>query len=538
MTTYRDSQPYLVLESEGDGTVTVRDKYGEHIADIVLQFDGSLVIRDPEGNYLERETRDESPQSPGIVLGFNITDPANPLQISEIITTNNSVGAMDIYGDYLYFVEGFQTVLNKVNIEENPALIVTTFDMPESTAHEPFNISVHNGYAYFEGAMSGTYALGVDSPAELRELKEIYLPFSSEFAFQEQYVFTTGPMAGIVIGDVSEPGEIEQVSQIEAIYPDAMEPVGDRLYALNAGSLQIFDISDIESPSRLGSYVSFGRPESIIFNGDYIYVLDFESGWLVLDNSDPSNPILEKTVYIRSASDFEIHGDYAYTTAYPGINIVDISHPSDPVLVGVVDFRDRPTAIAYSDGYVFTVDGMSADVGIKIFDVKNPASPVEVLQLPIPGKCYDIEIRDGYAYIANYEQGVTIVDVRTPTLAYIKDTIQLNDQPTMVEIYENLVLATGQDSMFTVLRINSPGECEKIGELILTSRAYNLFTDEGYVYLSSNNELVRVIDIDPPGAMAFTDPIDVGFSAMSFQMDGKYCYIKTNESEFHILELP
>ena len=538
MTTYRDSQPYLVLESEGNGTITVQDKYGEHIADVVLNFDGSLSIVEPDGDTLERIEQADENVPLGIVLGFNISDPSDPQEISEIITSNNSVGAMDIFGDYLYFSESFEIVLNKVNIERDPSSIERTFDLPDSTDHEPFNFAVHNGYAYFEGVFMGTYTLGVDEPATLRELKEIPLPFSSAFDFQEQYLFSTGPMVGIAIGDISNPGEVQIISGVEGIYPDAIEVFGNTLYAVNAGSLQIFDITDIESPVRMGSYNSFGRPESVIFNGDYIYVPDFDSGWLVFNNSDPANPVLERACDIPSANEVVIEGDYAYTTGYPGINIVDITDPANPELVSESNFGRRSSGIAYNDGYVYTVYSNSSDYGIRITDVSNPEEPSDFFQAPIPGKFYDIEIARGYAYVANNEEGLTIVDINPPEDTHVVETIELNDRPTIVELYEDHVLVTGQDSMFTVLRINSPGECEIIRELILDRRVYDMFVGDGLVYLSCNNENIIVLDIYPPSETQQADPIRTDFTVMSFRIHDGYGYITTNESSFHILDLP
>ncbi len=568
MTTYRDSQPYLHLHGDGTGTIIVTNKYYEHIADIILQADGTFSIREAAGEIIDsdymrsipslfsNEDYDE-PEStpgtgetiasldrtpamvkPGLVIGFDFSDSDNPELVSEIVTNNEPVSSMDIYGDYLYFHESFENPIHKVNLAEDPSVVESTIRVPNYASSEPFIFTVHDGYAYFDVALQGSFALGVDEPATIGELKEIPSYWGSGFEIQEQYAFFCGRGAGLVIMDVSDLDNIQPVASIEGAYPSAIIPLGNILYAVNSGSLRIFDLSDMENPVTIGSYNTIGQPATVILNGDYIYIPDNSSGWHIINNSDPDNPLMEKVIDIPVGNDFVQEGNYIYSNGYRGFTIVDTSDPANPSIVSTYNQHDNSTAITYDDGYVYSVYSMRSDEGITVFDVSDRSAPVEVMQIPIPGKCYDVEIYRGHAYVANDEEGFTVVDISPLGSAHIVETIELNDRPTDVELYEDFAFVTGQDKMFTIYRIDSPGECVLVRELILTHRVNDIYIRDGLAYLPGNTGDVPVLDLSLPSYAHLIEPLQTNLMVISIVMKDGYGYVTTNDSTFHILDLP
>ena len=66
-----------------------------------------------------------------------------------------------------------------------------------------------------------------------------------------------------------------------------------------------------------------------------------------------------------------ISGDYAYVAALPFLEILDISDPTSPDSVSIVDLQDARD-VAVSGGYAYVACG---SYGLRIIDISEPASP-------------------------------------------------------------------------------------------------------------------------------------------------------------------
>lgn len=62
-------------------------------------------------------------------------------------------------------------------------------------------------------------------------------------------------------------------------------------------------------------------------------------------------------------------------------------------------------------GYAYIADG---DCGLRIIDVSNPASPFEVGFWETPGEARGVWVWGSYAYVANGEAGLRVIDVSDP----------------------------------------------------------------------------------------------------------------------------
>jgi len=113
------------------------------------------------------------------------------------------------------------------------------------------------------------------------------------------------------------------------------------------------------------------------------------------------------------------------------------------------------------DDYAFLANGNS---GLLIVDVSNPASPSTVSSLGTPGSVYDVAVENGFAYLAAFNEGLRIIDVSNPF-----DPIELG-------------------------YFNTSGE------------AHNVVVDGGYAYVADWGSGLRVIDVSSPST-----PVETGY---------------------------
>ena len=84
-----------------------------------------------------------------------------------------------------------------------------------------------------------------------------------------------------------------------------------------------------------------------------------------------------------SALGVAVEGSYAYVAdGDSGFQVIDLSNPASPQIVGSVDTPGYTYDVAASGTYAYVADGYS---GLQVVDVTNPASPTIVGNVGTPG---------------------------------------------------------------------------------------------------------------------------------------------------------
>jgi len=165
------------------------------------------------------------------------------------------------------------------------------------------------------------------------------------------------------------------------------------------------------------------RNIAVIGNGQTVQVLDI---------SDPANPSLigENNLQARPR-DILISGDYAFVATDSILYVVDISVPSSPDVRGTValpnvfSYLQNTWSIEVLANYAYVATGNS----LRIFNVSNPDSPVEVGSYDTGGQVRDVALYGNYAFVINeYWEGpgwkyqLRIVDVSYHSSPSLKGT--------------------------------------------------------------------------------------------------------------------
>ena len=152
--------------------------------------------------------------------------------------------------------------------------------------------------------------------------------------------------------------------------------VGDYLYAVEWASINVFDISDLDTPQVLDEVYVNGIVETIFSQGDLLF-LGGTQGMYIYDISNPATPIFISDFEHGTACDpVVVDGDYAYVTLRggnfcgtleSGLYVVDISDIQNPDLA-VIYPMDEPYGLGIKDNQLYICDGTS---GLRVFDKSN-----------------------------------------------------------------------------------------------------------------------------------------------------------------------
>jgi hypothetical protein len=196
----------------------------------------------------------------------------------------------------------------------------------------------------------------------------------------------------------------------------------DTAYLWDDGDLLRVDVTDPSNPTLIHMYVVPDGPfettlfdfVEIVISGDYVFPTGKEFQILELDE-----PPLPADLEIQGDSyEMEIMGEYALVAnGFGGLQIFKVNSATDFTPVGTFPVRpSEPGTAAFTTSV--TARGNLAYVtdriGLQIIDITDPASPSLVGSLETPGLADDVDIQGDYAYVADGLAGMHVVDIGDP----------------------------------------------------------------------------------------------------------------------------
>jgi hypothetical protein len=180
-----------------------------------------------------------------------------------------------------------------------------------------------------------------------------------------------------------------------------------------------------------------GHPTAVAVAGNYAYLTYFCGTYCyspldVIDISNPAAPMLVGATAVSwGTAGIAVQGPYAYTTGYYAnpnyLRMVDVSNPANPFSAAAFTLAGaHPQAVAVQGPYAYMLDyGINQ---LEVIDVSNPAAHAfsgdentSPSSLPLLGSTTtdagpsSIALQDHYAYVANAVGGtVEVIDLADP----------------------------------------------------------------------------------------------------------------------------
>ncbi|MCA8951738.1 MAG: hypothetical protein KDE27_19675 [Planctomycetes bacterium] len=265
-------------------------------------------------------------------------------------------------------------------------------------------------------------------------------------------------------------------------------------------------------------------------NGDEYALIGTTAGTIVVDVSNPTNPIQRKWLPWGFASTRDIrtysHFAYVVTGANAGFQILDLGDPGNPVALGVFGATHSSSArnvcVDVAAGRLYLV---GCDTGTLVYDLtQNPANPT-FLGYALPGGnvnyVNDLCVQNGYAYGAMLATNMLrIVDASAP-LPWI--ALSNTSMPAAYTCWPNaagtLCVATsgingGGVRLFDISNKSSP---QPLGQFSpnLSSRPSDAYLVGGFCHAIWDNLGYRCLDVRNPN-----NPVEVA----SFNTSSSACH--------------
>lgn len=338
------------------------------------------------------------------VHSFDLSDPTRPVYHDGVYFSLG--GPMAVSGDYLYM--------------SNDRAKLLIFDLAGAT--DPYRPPLITQFQLPSGDESGSIVI------------------SGTRAYVQPY---SGNLTVVDISDPAAPSVVGTVPNTTPPNEDAnnLAISNGVLYACVrvgiAGQLMLFDVgTDPDHPALIATYATDAAVNGVRVSGTTAYLTDEGEGVIMLDCSNPASPVRVGDIpgpeWMRKEA---LDGDLLYVTdKWHGLSILDVSDPNHIPMNPVASYDsggDENWGIVVQDGLAYLSAGTA---GLEILDVSNPASPALVGEFPIPSFVThfdDVAVSNGVAYVgASWGSGVCAsfllsLDVEDPANVQLLDSVQI-----------------------------------------------------------------------------------------------------------------
>ncbi len=250
-----------------------------------------------------------------------------------------------------------------------------------------YHIDYQGDFAYV--ADTGLHVLDISDPwAPVWRGTGNSAGYITGLAVDGNYAFTPAWSVGLDIQDISNPDAPTVVHTVPwgLCHPTAIELAGHHAYVMAWEGLKVYDISDPLSAYEVAylPMTVFGW-HHIAIQGDILYASMHANGLLVLDISDPTNPI-SLGINPMPCWDIAVHGDFAYLAAeIEGVRVLDIT---DPALIQHIDYVATEYSVSAIDIAGNYALASTDQPGMIYLDLTDPALPTVIPGLDLSGNNY------------------------------------------------------------------------------------------------------------------------------------------------------
>lgn len=290
-----------------------------------------------------------------------------------------------------------------------------------------------------------------------------------------------------------DPGSIVHVRSINA----AGETLGVAVsppyaFLISGGDLLIINISSSANLSPVAKVVTPGHAQDVVLRHHYAYVADYFKGVQVIDISHPNAPRIVGHVDIPGAAlNLSLAGHYIYATNGHSLQIIDVSSPTAPVHVGQVATPGQALGIAVAVPYAYVAAGSA---GLEIINISDPKAPQLIGEVDTPDEAQNVAIRGQYAYVAD-SVSLQVINIAVPAKPRIVNQVAISSYDVAVSDHLAYVAAGWG---LQVIDISTPDMPRPVFGSTTTGFTRRVAVADGIAYLSDSENFTVVDQISDP----------------------------------------
>jgi len=226
------------------------------------------------------------------------------------------------------------------------------------------------------------------------------------------------------------------------------------------GGLRVLDVAHPALPRLVGHYFTNGEAPYFDLLPDatkacavsnYIYVLDYNFGLIILTNAVTSAPSWTNALgaaFVGRGMDLQVMGDRAFVVDDLGtLTMLDVGNRTAPSVVCSYAVNGPTRALKVANNMAYVCNG----AGLQMMDVSG--CPIRWRgQFPVDGMAVAVDVVSNLAYVADAFLGLKVVDVKNPAEPVLKGCFSTRGSPAAVTVASNWVYVSSLDGGLDVLQ--------------------------------------------------------------------------------------
>ena len=276
---------------------------------------------------------------------------------------------------------------------------VGSFRVPADT------VEIRGTHAFVAGGHTLT-VLDLSEPSSPKKVAEYTFPEQIwSFRLVGSYAYVAANFYGLGILDISNPA----APKLRASFKTPGQAKGVALVGTTAfvadhmSGVDVVDLSSLDKPTLRGSFFVDGYARDVAASSRFAFAVDAPTGLYALDPARPGPP--EAVGQIQSAAAPQMievmeQGGRVIACLVGGgaLQLYDVTDPAKPVhLTSFKTPGGRPARIALDGARGYLADGRE---GVQIVDLSNPSSPAIVGSLKTAAPARDVAVGGGLVVIA------------------------------------------------------------------------------------------------------------------------------------------
>lgn len=285
---------------------------------------------------------------------------------------------------------------------------------------------------------------------------------------------------------------------------------------------------------------------------DLAFVATGKQGVQIVDISIPAAPTLVGTIRTASstaigslqgaATAVEVAGTTAYiaTTGPDGLHIVDVSTPNLPTRLNTTTpftlYNASALQLAGNMAYISANFGG----GLKVVDVSTPTSPTLVGENTRLDYSLDVQVVGSRAYIAAGNDGLAVLDVSTPANPTVETSLSLHGKATALRVIGPLAYVAAAEGGLHTLDVRDPTSPTVQSTRSLPGSATDIYaaTGDTLAYVAAAEGGLHLLDVsDPQHPAPREGRLKTLSNAEDIQIVGNTAYVATGNEGLNIVSL-
>lgn len=259
-----------------------------------------------------------------------------------------------------------------------------------------------------------------------------------------------------------------------------------------------------------------GEYFDVAIKGNYAYCTADLNGVDILDISSPTDIRKVGNIDTRIwANDTAIKGNYIYL-AEEGLRIVDISNPTTPKPVGAYKIEElaQVNELATAGDYAYlacspgSLDPNTNFGGLLIVDIRDPASPTPVGKLETRQSVDSVYLQGNYAYVMVESTGLGIIDISDPTAPFKAGGFKyaVNTWTCDISVKGDYAYLIDAAQGLRVVDVSNPSDCRLAWTYDTDYWGHNLYIKDNLLFTTwwcsvcDCTDSVKIFDISTPSA--------------------------------------